>query len=82
MELTIGLRIRPTIDAVKIFTRNPLAIHLKQNIIVLEDDSDIGNLVRHHLQAAGFNVRLCASGDTIHSGNKVGLRGTEQQSKG
>jgi DNA-binding response OmpR family regulator len=38
---------------------------LKQNIIVLEDDSDIGNLVRHHLQAAGFNVRLCASGDEV-----------------
>jgi DNA-binding response OmpR family regulator len=38
---------------------------LKQNIIVLEDDSDIGNLVSHHLQAAGFNVRLCASGDEV-----------------
>lgn len=38
---------------------------MKQNIIVLEDDSDIGNLVRHHLQAAGFNVRLCASGDEV-----------------
>jgi len=38
---------------------------LKQNIIVLEDDSDIANLVRHHLQGAGFNVRLCASGDDV-----------------
>jgi two-component system phosphate regulon response regulator PhoB len=38
---------------------------LKQNIIVLEDDSDIGNLIRHHLQAAGFNVRLCVSGDEV-----------------
>jgi DNA-binding response OmpR family regulator len=38
---------------------------LKQNIIVLEDDSDIANLVRHHLQGAGFNVRLCASGDEL-----------------
>jgi DNA-binding response OmpR family regulator len=38
---------------------------LKQNIIVLEDDSDIANLVSHHLQAAGFNVRLCASGDEV-----------------
>jgi two-component system phosphate regulon response regulator PhoB len=38
---------------------------LKQNIIVLEDDSDIGNLVRHHLELAGFNVRLCASGDEV-----------------
>ena len=35
---------------------------MKQNIIVLEDDADIGNLVRHHLQLAGFNVRVCASG--------------------
>src|SRR5438270_11152820 len=43
----------------------PAGTHLKQNIIVLEDDSDIGNLVRHHLQAAGFNVRLCASGDEV-----------------
>lgn len=38
---------------------------MKQNIIVLEDDSDIGNLVRHHLQLAGFNVRLCISGDEV-----------------
>lgn len=40
---------------------------MKQNIIVLEDDSDIGNLIRHHLQAAGFNVRLCVSGDEVLS---------------
>lgn len=38
---------------------------MKQNIIVLEDDADIGNLVRHHLQLAGFNVRICASGDQV-----------------
>jgi len=38
---------------------------VKQNIIVLEDDADIGNLVRHHLQLAGFNVRICASGDQV-----------------
>ncbi|HEV7675481.1 MAG TPA: response regulator transcription factor [Candidatus Angelobacter sp.] len=38
---------------------------MKQNIIVLEDDSDIGNLVRHHLQLAGFNVRVCISGDEV-----------------
>jgi DNA-binding response OmpR family regulator len=43
----------------------PLETHLKQNVIVLEDDSDIGNLVRHHMQAAGFNVCLCASGDEV-----------------
>lgn len=38
---------------------------MKQNIIVLEDDADIGNLVRHHLQLAGFNVRICAAGDQV-----------------
>jgi DNA-binding response OmpR family regulator len=38
---------------------------VKQNIIVLEDDADIGNLVRHHLQLGGFNVRLCASGNDV-----------------
>ena len=38
---------------------------MKQNIIVLEDDADIGNLVRHHLQLAGFNVRICVSGDDV-----------------
>jgi DNA-binding response OmpR family regulator len=38
---------------------------LKQNIIALEDDMDIGNLIRHHLQLAGFNVRLCLSGDEV-----------------
>jgi len=38
---------------------------LKQNILVLEDDTDIGNLVRHHLQLAGFNVSLCVSGDEV-----------------
>jgi two-component system phosphate regulon response regulator PhoB len=51
-------------DAVKIVTQ-PAGTHLKQTIFVLEDDSDIGNLVHHHLQAAGFNVRLCASGDEV-----------------
>jgi len=38
---------------------------VKQNIIVLEDDADIGNLVRHHLQLAGFNVRVCITGDEV-----------------
>jgi len=38
---------------------------LKQNILVLEDDSDIGNLIRHHLQLAGFSVGLCVSGDEV-----------------
>jgi len=37
----------------------------QQTIIVLEDDVDIANLVQHHLQMAGFAVRLCASGDQV-----------------
>src|SRR6476620_3886990 len=45
--------------------RGSAGTHLKQTIIVLEDDSDIGKLVSHHLQAAGFNVRLCSSGDEV-----------------
>jgi DNA-binding response OmpR family regulator len=38
---------------------------VKQTIIVLEDDADIGNLVRHHLQLAGFTVRVCAVGGEV-----------------
>jgi len=38
---------------------------VKQTIIVLEDDADIANLVQHHLQLAGFGVRLCNSGDQV-----------------
>ncbi|HZS28894.1 MAG TPA: response regulator transcription factor [Candidatus Angelobacter sp.] len=38
---------------------------MKQTIIVLEDDADIANLVQHHLQLAGFGVRLCNSGDQV-----------------
>lgn len=38
---------------------------LKQTIIVLEDDADISNLVSHHLQLAGFNVRISPSGDQV-----------------
>jgi DNA-binding response OmpR family regulator len=38
---------------------------MKQTIIVLEDEVDIANLVRHHLQLAEFAVRLCASGDQV-----------------
>jgi two-component system phosphate regulon response regulator PhoB len=51
--------------AVKIVLREGTHTLVKQNIIVLEDDADIGNLVRHHLQLAGFNVRICASGDQV-----------------
>ena len=38
---------------------------MKQTIIVLEDDADIANLVRHHLQQADFAVRICASGNEV-----------------
>ncbi|HKR96299.1 MAG TPA: response regulator transcription factor [Candidatus Angelobacter sp.] len=38
---------------------------MKQTIIVLEDDADIANLVQHHLQLAGFVVRVCSSGDQV-----------------
>jgi DNA-binding response OmpR family regulator len=40
-------------------------ISVKQNIIVLEDDADIGNLVSHHLQLAGFAVRVSVSGNQV-----------------
>jgi DNA-binding response OmpR family regulator len=38
---------------------------VKQTIIVLEDDADIANLVRHHLQLADFTVKVCAAGDQV-----------------
>jgi two-component system phosphate regulon response regulator PhoB len=38
---------------------------VKPSIIVLEDDPDIANLVRHHLQQAGYTVLLAASGDRV-----------------
>jgi DNA-binding response OmpR family regulator len=38
---------------------------LKQTVITLEDDADIANLIRHHLQNAGFTVYIAASGDQV-----------------
>src|SRR5216683_2784350 len=38
---------------------------VKQTVIVLEDDSDIANLVSMHLQQAGFLVKVCKTGDTV-----------------
>src|ERR1700756_2680174 len=38
---------------------------VKPNIFVVEDDPDISRLVRHHLEAAGFNVRLYSTGNTV-----------------
>ncbi len=36
---------------------------MKQTIIVLEDDTDISNLVRYHLQQIGFSIHACTSGE-------------------
>ncbi len=38
---------------------------MKQTVIALEDDPDIANLVRHHLQQAGYEVVVSASGDAV-----------------
>ncbi len=38
---------------------------MNQSIIVLEDDPDIANLIRFHLQQAGYLVYGCTSGDKV-----------------
>lgn len=38
---------------------------MKASIFVVEDDPDISRLVRHHLEGAGFNVRLFPTGSTV-----------------
>ena len=38
---------------------------VKPTIFVVEDDPDISRLVRHHLEAAGFSVRLYATGNLV-----------------
>jgi DNA-binding response OmpR family regulator len=40
---------------------------VKQIVIVLEDDGDIANLVRLHLQQAGYLVKVTANGDAVLS---------------
>ena len=40
-------------------------IRVKPNIYVVEDDPDISRLVRHHLETAGFNVKLYPTGNAI-----------------
>lgn len=40
---------------------------MKPSIIVLEDDPDISNLVRFHLQQAGYVVHACNSGEKVLS---------------
>jgi DNA-binding response OmpR family regulator len=39
--------------------------HVKQLIIVLEDDQDIAHLIRHQLEQAGFAVQACSAGDKV-----------------
>lgn len=36
---------------------------LRQKILVVEDEQDIRNLIRHHLEKAGFEVRLAEDGE-------------------
>ena len=38
---------------------------MKPNVFVVEDDPDISRLVRHHLESAGFTVRLFATGTGV-----------------
>jgi PleD family two-component response regulator len=38
---------------------------VKSTIYVVEDDPDISRLVRHHLEGAGFNVRLYSTGNLV-----------------
>ena len=38
---------------------------MKQTIFVVEDDKDIAQLVRHHLEAAGFGVRTFSRANTV-----------------
>ncbi|HZQ25043.1 MAG TPA: response regulator transcription factor [Terriglobales bacterium] len=40
---------------------------MKPSILVVEDDPDISRLVRHHLDGAGFSVRLLPTGTTVIS---------------
>jgi two-component system phosphate regulon response regulator PhoB len=38
---------------------------MKPSIVVVEDDPDISRLVRHHLEADGFTVKVFATGNTV-----------------
>lgn len=40
-------------------------ICVKTTIFAVEDDQDIARLVRHHLEAGGFSVRLFSSGTSV-----------------
>ena len=36
---------------------------MRQTILVLEDDPDISNLVRYHLEPIGFSIQACTTGE-------------------
>jgi DNA-binding response OmpR family regulator len=38
---------------------------VKQTVIVLEDETDIANLIRHHMLQAGFAVELAVTGEEV-----------------
>lgn len=38
---------------------------VKSSIIVVEDDPDISRLVRHHLESAGFSVKVFPTGNAV-----------------
>ena len=38
---------------------------MKPSIFVVEDDPDISRLVRHHLEGAGFSVKLFPTGNAV-----------------
>ena len=38
---------------------------MKPNIFLVEDDPDISRLVRHHLEGAGFVVKVFPTGNTV-----------------
>jgi DNA-binding response OmpR family regulator len=40
---------------------------MKPNIFLVEDDPDISRLVRHHLEAGGFTVKMFSTGNTVIS---------------
>ncbi|HEX4605343.1 MAG TPA: response regulator transcription factor [Candidatus Angelobacter sp.] len=42
-----------------------VAVNDKQKIFVVEDDTDIARLVRHHLEVAGYRVRSYSSTHTV-----------------
>jgi DNA-binding response OmpR family regulator len=40
-------------------------VYVKPSIYLVEDDPDISRLVRHHLEGAGFGVKVFATGNTV-----------------